>query len=86
MINITLPDQSIKRFENPPTGMEIASTISEGFARNCVAMEIDGQLIGDFADLNGYLVFHTRVGQTIQISVLRDGQRIVVPLELGARP
>jgi len=44
MINITLPDQSIKRFENPPTGMDIALNISEGFARNCVAVEIDGQM------------------------------------------
>jgi 2-alkenal reductase len=49
-------------------------------------VEIDGRTIGDFSDLNGYLVFHTRVGQTIQITVLRDGKQVVVPLELGARP
>jgi len=51
-----------------------------------LVVDIDGQPIGDFSDLNGYLVFHTRVGQTIQITVLRDGKRVVVPLELGARP
>jgi 2-alkenal reductase len=49
-------------------------------------VDIDGLPITDFEDLNGYLVFHTRVGQTIQITVLRDGKRVVVPLELGARP
>lgn len=48
MINITLPDQSIKQFETPPTGMEIAQNISEGFARNCVAVVIDNAML----DLN----------------------------------
>ncbi len=45
MINITLPDKSIKSFEFPPTGLDVAKTISEGFARNCVAMELDGELL-----------------------------------------
>jgi threonyl-tRNA synthetase len=45
MINITFPDNSIKSFENIPTGMDVAKRISEGFARNCVAMEIDDRLL-----------------------------------------
>jgi threonyl-tRNA synthetase len=44
MIQITLPDNSVKEFEASPTGLEVATTISEGFSRNCVAMEIDGVL------------------------------------------
>jgi len=44
MINITFPDNSIKSFENNPSGMDVAKSISEGFARNCVAMKIDNQL------------------------------------------
>jgi len=44
MINITFPDNSIKSFNQIPTGMEIAVSISEGFARNCVAMKINDQL------------------------------------------
>jgi threonyl-tRNA synthetase len=44
MINITLPDGSIKHFDKNPTGMDIALSISEGFARNCVALETDGHL------------------------------------------
>lgn len=42
MVTITLPDGSLKQFDTPPTGLDVAQTISEGFARNCVAMEIDG--------------------------------------------
>ncbi len=45
MINITFPDNSIKTFEEYPKGMDVARGISEGFARNCVAMEIEGQLL-----------------------------------------
>ena len=41
MINITLPDGNIKAFEGPVSGLEVARSISEGFARNCVAMELD---------------------------------------------
>jgi len=44
MINITFPDGSVKQFENQPDGFTIAKSISEGLARNCVAMEIDGVL------------------------------------------
>ena len=45
MINITFPDNSIKSFENNPSGMDVAKSISDGFARNCVAMKIDGRLL-----------------------------------------
>jgi threonyl-tRNA synthetase len=42
MVNITLPDGSIKSFEQIPSGLDVALSISEGFARNCVALEQDG--------------------------------------------
>jgi len=45
MINITLPDGSIKQFEAPPSGLDVAHSISEGLARDCVAMEVDGQVL-----------------------------------------
>ena len=44
MIKITFPDNTVKKFENNPTGMDVATSISEGFARNCVVMKIDGKL------------------------------------------
>jgi threonyl-tRNA synthetase len=48
MITITLPDGDLKRFEEQPTGMDVARSISEGLARDTVAMELDGELV----DLN----------------------------------
>ncbi len=48
MINITLPDGNIKGFENNPTGLDVAKSISEGLARDCVALELSGEIV----DLN----------------------------------
>jgi len=48
MVNITFPDGNKKSFDEAPTGMDVALSISEGLARSCVAMEIDSQLL----DLN----------------------------------
>ena len=45
MVHITFPDGNIKAFENPPTGHDIARSISEGFARNCVALQKNGDLL-----------------------------------------
>jgi threonyl-tRNA synthetase len=45
MVTITLPDGSRREFEQPPTGHDVARSISEGFARNCVVMEIDGVIL-----------------------------------------
>ncbi len=45
MIQITLPDNSVKSFDNTITGHDVALSISEGLARNCVAMELDGILV-----------------------------------------
>lgn len=47
---------------------------------------IDGQPIRDSADLISYLVFNAEAGQTIDLTVLRNGQEITIPLTLGARP
>jgi 2-alkenal reductase len=51
-----------------------------------VIIAIDGQAMNDFADLNSYLVFNTEVGQTIKLTVLRNGETINLDLVLGARP
>ena len=47
---------------------------------------INGNPIQDFADLNGFLVFEASVGQTIDLTIIRDGEQIVLPMTLGARP
>ena len=51
-----------------------------------LVIEIDGQPIRNFSDLNSYLVFQTSVGQTIEITVLRDNEEVTIPLTLGERP
>jgi threonyl-tRNA synthetase len=45
MITITFPDGNKKAFDHPPTGFDVAKSISEGFARNCVAMRTNGDLL-----------------------------------------
>ncbi len=43
MINITLPDGSVREFPAGVTGMEIAKSISEGLARNSLSIEVNGE-------------------------------------------
>ena len=57
MVNITFPDGNIKGFENTPTGLDVAKSISEGLARNCVAMELNSDLV----DLNTQINQDARV-------------------------
>lgn len=45
MINITFPDGSTKSFDGFPTGFDIAESISEGLARESVAMELNDKLV-----------------------------------------
>jgi 2-alkenal reductase len=47
---------------------------------------IDDQEVRDGSDLIGYLVFETAVGQTVQLTVIRNGETVIVPLTLDARP
>lgn len=42
MINITLPDGSVKSFEKGSTAMDVALSISEGLARNVLAASVNG--------------------------------------------
>jgi len=57
MINITFPDGNIKSFEDSPTGLDVAKSISEGFARNCIAMELNSDLV----DLNTKIVRDSQI-------------------------
>ncbi|MBF8962215.1 threonine--tRNA ligase [Pontibacter sp. FD36] len=41
MINITLPDGSVRQYQKGVTGLEIASSISEGLARNVLAVKVN---------------------------------------------
>ena len=42
---ITLPDGSIRRFDGPVTGTDVAAAIGPGLARAALAMKLDGKLV-----------------------------------------
>lgn len=44
MINITLPDNSVRQYPEGTTSMEIARSISEGLARNILSAEVNGEV------------------------------------------
>ncbi len=59
---ITLPDQSVRRFDGPVTGTALAATIGPGLARAALAMKLDGKLV-DLAtpiERDAAVVFVTR--------------------------
>ena len=51
-----------------------------------IIVQIDDMPVGDFDDLIAYLSESTVVGQTIELTLLRDGEFVTVELELGERP
>ncbi|AGA79645.1 threonine--tRNA ligase [Echinicola vietnamensis] len=44
LINITLPDGSVRQYEKGTTGLQIALSISEGLARNVLAAKVNGEV------------------------------------------
>lgn len=59
--------------ENVPTSADIITAI-------------DGKIITDMSGLVSYLAINTEPGQQINLTVLRDGQTITIPVTLAARP
>ena len=51
-----------------------------------IIVAIDGYELQDFADLVAYLVRETEVGQTVELTIIRDKEELVVPVTLGERP
>ncbi|MFB6082154.1 MAG: S1C family serine protease [Halanaeroarchaeum sp.] len=51
-----------------------------------VLVAIDGHPIRSSQSFSSYLLLHTRPGDTVTFTVLRDGERRTVQLELGERP
>ena len=45
MINITLPDGSVRSYDNVVSAMDVATDISEGLARNVLAAEVNGEVV-----------------------------------------
>ncbi|WP_308993928.1 threonine--tRNA ligase [Mariniflexile litorale] len=61
MIHITLPDGSVKTFEENVTPMDVAKSISEGFARNVISANFNGTTVETVTPLttDGSLVLYT---------------------------
>ncbi|MFV8226650.1 threonine--tRNA ligase [Christiangramia aquimixticola] len=61
MIKITLPDGSIKEFEQGTTPMQVAKSISEGLARNVISAKFNNETVETSTPLNedGNLVLFT---------------------------
>lgn len=51
-----------------------------------IIIAIDGHPVEDFNGLIAYLMRETEVGQVVTVTVLRDGQRMDIPVRLGERP
>ena len=62
MLAITLPDGSVRRFDGPVTGTELAASIGPGLARAALAMKLDGALmdLSRSIDHDAAAVFVTR--------------------------
>ncbi len=56
------------------------------FVGGDVIIGVDGEPLKNFEDLVAYLADSTEVGQTITLSVLRDGKETQIDLTLAARP
>ena len=53
MVAITLPDGSVRQFDGPVTGTEIAENISKSLAKKSLAVKVDGEvrdLFGEITD------------------------------------
>ncbi|WP_435138604.1 threonine--tRNA ligase [Formosa sp. A9] len=61
MIQITLPDGSIKSFEENSTPMDVAKSISEGLARNVISASFNGTTVETTTPLttDGSLILYT---------------------------
>ncbi|MCB2220051.1 MAG: threonine--tRNA ligase [Bacteroidetes bacterium] len=52
MIDITLPDGSVRKYERGVTALEIAQSISEGLARNVLSAKVNDQVIDATRPIN----------------------------------
>ncbi len=51
-----------------------------------IILAINGEPVRGWSEMNIYLELETRVGETIDVTVLRDGEEVTLPLTLAERP
>jgi len=52
MINVTLPDGSVRQYEAGATALDVALSISEGLARNVLAAKVNGNVVDATLPIN----------------------------------
>ena len=94
--------RQLERLNLPPNGVYVTGVIDDtpaedaGLIGNNLTLDftddgdyitaINDQPVRDSDDLLSYLVFETIVGETVELTVIRDGQEVKLPLTLGERP
>jgi serine protease Do len=58
----------------------------QGTVGGDIITAIDGQTINSMSDVIAYLAIHTQAGQTVTLTILRNGQTQSVQVTLGTRP
>lgn len=71
---------------SPASPAEAAGLIGRNGPGGDLIVAVDGQPVTSSDQLISYLVFQTQVGQTIDLTVLRGDEEVVIPLTLGERP
>ncbi len=95
--DVNVPDQGVLILEVMPDSPADEAGLQDGDrqvvvgrtrlpAGGDVITAIDGEPIRGWSDLNIYLELETQVGETVDVTVLRDGEEITVPLTLVERP
>jgi len=58
----------------------------QGTVGGDIITAIDGQTMNNMSDIIAYLAIHAQVGQTVALTILRDGKTQTVSVTLGSRP
>jgi S1-C subfamily serine protease len=51
-----------------------------------IIVAINGEPVADYEELTVYLETNTRVGDTVEVTVIRDGAELTLPVALDERP
>ena len=75
----------------PSDGVFVESEVRETNGRPMqvggdVIVGVDGTPVKSHEELSRYLMLHTEPGQTVDVTVIRDGERQTVQVTLGTRP
>ena len=79
MVAITLPDGSVREFDNAVSGVDLAESISKSLAKKAIAMKVDGALtdIFDIIDRDASVELVTRDGEEALDLVRHDAAHLL---------